>query len=113
MALEVDRSTVRGVEVVTLRGELDTATTGAAYQALDQAMYAGGRLLIDLSELSFMDSTGVRLLVAAAREARPLHVQVEVACPPESNVGRILAVMGVDRALNLSESFDEALRRLA
>ena len=53
----------QGGSRVTLRGELDL---GSAPQ-LEQALAAtNGRVVLDLSGLTFMDSTGVRLLLEAA-----------------------------------------------
>jgi anti-sigma B factor antagonist len=53
----------QGGRRLTLRGELDLATTGQLAAALAEA---GTPVLLDLSGLTFMDSTGVRLLLEAA-----------------------------------------------
>jgi anti-anti-sigma factor len=60
--LTVTRDT-QGGRRVTLRGELDLGTTGRLEQALAEA---GGAVLLDLRGLTFMDSTGVRVLLEAA-----------------------------------------------
>ncbi len=58
------------VEVV-LTGELDIATYEDARQQLEEAERAGpGLLVVDLAELRFVDSTGVRLILAADERAR-------------------------------------------
>jgi anti-anti-sigma factor len=49
---------------VTLRGELDLGTAGRLEQALAEA---GQDVLLDLRALTFMDSTGVRVLLEAAQ----------------------------------------------
>jgi anti-anti-sigma factor len=53
----------QGGRRLTLRGELDLATTGRLEAALAEA---GRPVLLDLSGLTFMDSTGVRVLLEAA-----------------------------------------------
>lgn len=56
--------------VVRPRGELDMATIGAVEQELRQLQRAGSRkLVLDLSELSFMDSTGLHLAMRWTQEA--------------------------------------------
>jgi anti-sigma B factor antagonist len=56
----------RGGQRVTLRGELDLATAGRLEAAIEQA---GSPVMLDLSGLTFMDSTGVRVLLQAAERA--------------------------------------------
>jgi anti-anti-sigma factor len=53
---------------LTLRGELDLATTARLEQALEEAR---GDILLDLRGLTFMDSTGVRLLLEIAERHGP------------------------------------------
>jgi anti-sigma B factor antagonist len=56
----------QGGRRITLRGELDLGTTGRLEAALVEA---GRPVVLDLSRLSFMDSTGVRVLLEAAERA--------------------------------------------
>jgi anti-sigma B factor antagonist len=51
---------------LTLRGELDLGTAAQLERALAEA---NGDVLLDLRGLTFMDSTGVRVLLEAADEA--------------------------------------------
>ena len=51
---------------LTLRGELDLGSAGVLEQALAEHT---GPVLLDLRRLTFMDSTGVRLLLEAAEQA--------------------------------------------
>lgn len=56
---------------VALSGELDISTAGRAEAALADAESGDARLIVmDLSGLTFMDSTGVRLALAATARAR-------------------------------------------
>jgi anti-anti-sigma factor len=56
----------QGGSRLTLRGELDLGSAGALASALEQAP---GPVLLDLRKLTFMDSTGVRVLLEAAERA--------------------------------------------
>ncbi len=49
--------------VVALAGELDLANAGTAKAELDAARAADSRVVVDLSRLEFIDSTGIALLV--------------------------------------------------
>jgi len=70
--IEVETSTEDGVVVVTPCGELDVAGTPALEDALARAAaepeVAG--VVVDLSRLEFMDSSGLRAVVLADRQLR-------------------------------------------
>jgi anti-anti-sigma factor len=55
---------------VRLRGELDLATVGAVAQRLAPLREQGEAVLLDLDELTFIDASGIRLVVDAAEDAR-------------------------------------------
>lgn len=55
--------------VVALSGELDFGTAGAVQQRLAELRDAGQPVLLDLDELTFMDSTGIRLVLTACEDA--------------------------------------------
>jgi anti-sigma B factor antagonist len=58
----------RGSRRLVLRGELDLATAPRLVQALAAT---GDDVVLDLRDLTFMDSTGVRVLLEAAEGAGP------------------------------------------
>ena len=59
-----------GQAVVSPRGELDMATVGAVEQQLTQLRRHGvGKIVLDLRGLTFMDSSGLHLVVRWANEA--------------------------------------------
>lgn len=55
--------------VVSLSGELDFGTVGPVQQRLGELRDAGQPVLLDLDELTFMDSTGIRLVLTACEDA--------------------------------------------
>ena len=90
-----------GRAVVVIRGELDLATAPALEAALNQRLDAGQDVVVDLRELEFMDSTGLRALVAAhARVENTEQTFLIVRPRPGAPIERILAVAGVERVLD-------------
>ncbi len=70
--LSVFRSTVDGVTVVTVTGEIDHQTSGALRDALTPADPAPGtRTVADLSGVPFMDSSGINVLIAGHQAHQP------------------------------------------
>jgi anti-sigma B factor antagonist len=55
-----------GNPVVALSGEIDMATADAMEAALEPSLKAGGPLTLDLSGVTFMDSTGLYVVIRAA-----------------------------------------------
>ena len=53
--------------VIALSGEIDMATAEAMVAALEPSVRAGGPLTLDVSEVTFMDSTALHALVTASR----------------------------------------------
>jgi anti-anti-sigma factor len=59
-----------GREVLAVHGELDLATVDELRARLEALRLAGRAVVLDLDELQFMDSTGIRLILQAAEDAR-------------------------------------------
>jgi anti-sigma B factor antagonist len=88
--------------VLTLSGELDLATVGELEDAVNGRLREGEELVIDLRSLQFMDSSGVRALVAghaAAQEGGGSLVIVRA--PHGSEVDRVIDVSGIATALGM------------
>jgi anti-anti-sigma factor len=95
--MDGDRSTV------ALRGELDLSGVDRARQAIEEAEAGEASLLVlDLSELDFIDSTGLEVMLRAARRAqddgRRLVVQ-----RPSRYVRRLLEMTAIDQSLDIVE----------
>jgi anti-anti-sigma factor len=56
--------------VIRVRGEVDTATAPQMGQAIDAQMARRRRIILDLSEVEFMDLHGLAVLMRASRRAR-------------------------------------------
>ncbi|WP_345942596.1 STAS domain-containing protein [Streptomyces sp. SID486] len=70
--LSVTRSTVDGVTVVTVTGEVDHHTSGALRDALvPEDPTPGGRTVADLGGVPFMDSSGINALIAGHQAHGP------------------------------------------
>ncbi len=65
----VDEREEHGTTVLALSGELDFGTAGAVQQRLAELRDARRPVLLDLDRLTFMDSTGIRLVLTACDDA--------------------------------------------
>jgi len=87
-------------------GELDAYTVGHFRETL-QKLAGHSHLLIDLSEVPFMDSAGLGALIGGIRKAREADGAVAVACTRPA-LTRLLHTTGFDRIVPVTESVEEA-----
>lgn len=93
--LRVDVSESAGSGRIALSGEFDIASADDATRALRALLDRGLDLVVvDLSGLVFMDSTGVRFLVEGRETARNVGVALSLV-PGGDPVRRVLQVSGV------------------
>lgn len=101
-----------GVPVLALRGDLDVATRRSARDALQGALQAQRALVLDLTGLGFLDSTGLTVLINSADEARRLGRPFAIAVPP-GGPRRVLELSGLDEELPMADSVEAALTVLS
>jgi anti-anti-sigma factor len=96
----IDESDVGGVRVLAPRGELDLATAPTLCARVDAARATGHRrLVLDLTDLEFCDSQGLRALLGASAEVRAQGGRLAVAASGGSAVARLLDVSGAGEML--------------
>ena len=97
-----------GNVVVRLAGELDLYNARTLREALfgaaDDALH---RLVIDLSEVAFIDSTALGVLIET--RSRLENRRAFILAAPGAETRRALEVSGLDRHFSLHDSVDEAL----
>jgi len=102
-----------GVTVVGVAGELDVFSVGALRESLDEVVIdaAGAtNLVVDLTGLTFMDSSGLGALVRTQKKVRVLRGTFGVVCC-EGPVLRLLTLTGLTHVLRVSETVDAAIAK--
>ena len=88
---------------VAVSGEVDVSNASRLREAVDERLADHvAELVVDLSEVSYIDSTGIGVLVGTAHRAEEQKVRFEVA-RPQKNVARVLGLLGVSEELHLKE----------
>ena len=96
-----------GVLTVGISGELDMSTSSQVEEALASAP-AVDRVLLDLTKCTFLDSAGVRLLLAAHRKVTTAGGQVELVASDPS-ILRVLEITNVDTMMHVHSTLEGAL----
>jgi anti-anti-sigma factor len=93
LSIDVRRETGRAI--VALDGELDMASAELLRQAVDREDLLGETLIVlDLQQLRFIDSTGLRAILAALERCRARGQELAIT-PGSQQVQRLLSVTGV------------------
>lgn len=107
-AVEVVDAALDGAPGVAVRGELDMAAVPALERAVDIAIRdSAGAFVLDLCDLEFVDSSGLRLLLRARALLAREHRALAIVCPP-GPARRLFEVVGIADLLFLYRSREEA-----
>lgn len=93
--LEIDRvRDPQGRLVLAARGEIDLMSSPLLSDAIERARRSGQTLVLDLSEVSFIDSTGLHVLITMARAAERDGWALEVRPEVRADVATMLRTAG-------------------
>ncbi|GGX60030.1 STAS domain-containing protein [Streptomyces minutiscleroticus] len=108
--LSITTDTVDDVRVVAARGEIDYSNRDRFAQALlPPGTTAPPRTVLDLTGVTFMDSTGLNALIAAHLAATRTEGWLRLVCP-QGPVLRVIQLVGVDAAVGCHPTLHHALR---
>ena len=104
---------IAGLPVVHLSGEIDRSNAAELGDRVASAVgdHAEG-LVVDLSELAFLDSTGIRMLFGLATQLNQRHLSLRVVVPDDSHLGEILDTVGLKQAAATDHTVGEAVAAL-
>ena len=99
--LELTVSEHEGETVVRAAGELDVNTAPELREQLTRLIGEDSRrIVVDLSEVSFVDSTALSVLVSALKRLRQADGDLELAAPNPS-VRRVFEITGLTRLFTI------------
>ncbi|MGA4845810.1 STAS domain-containing protein [Streptomyces sp. G5(2025)] len=113
-ALTVDQKIHRpGIVLLTVAGELDHHTAPELAQALQKVPFApGSALVINLSGLTYCDSTGITVLVTTYHRAEAAGCSLSLA-GLSRELTRIFHIIGLDQVFSVHPTADDALATLS
>jgi stage II sporulation protein AA (anti-sigma F factor antagonist) len=101
------------VELVAISGELDFSEAPEFARTLERLRDDGSHwFVLDLADLSFIDSSGINALVLASK-ATTAASGVLVVAAPRQHVQRVFDIVKLSEFIPVESSVDEALRRIA
>ncbi len=102
MSITIDKTTQDAAVTLSVAGEVDVSNASELRAQIDAVLVEdfAGQLTIDLSQVPYIDSTGIGVLVGAAHRAQEAGASLVVA-NPQKNVERVLGLLGVCADLNI------------
>jgi anti-anti-sigma factor len=101
----------RGAVIAEVTGDIDMSTVPGLRERLFGLADSGQPLIVDLNRVTFIDSAGLGVLVAAARRADAHGGSLHAVCSrPQTR--KLLWLTGVDRRIPLTATVDGALMLL-
>jgi anti-anti-sigma factor len=98
------------IAVVTLRGEHDLGTSAELAKELRSLVRVGEHVIVDLSEVDFIDSSVLHNLVAADRMARDRGLTFTLQAATSPIVQKTLEITGLLERLQCASSREDAIR---
>jgi len=103
--LTIDERTAGGTCILCPQGDVDLAVSQDLRRALLARAKAGHDLIVDMSSVSYIDSSGIASLIEAFQTARQQNLRFALAAVPDRAM-RVLKLARLDRVLPLMESVD-------
>ncbi|SDK04467.1 anti-anti-sigma factor [Lentzea albidocapillata subsp. violacea] len=108
----VDREAVDGNLILRAAGEIDGDTIRLLDDAAAKAIESASALVVvDLTDVTFIGSTGLNELLAVTEECRARELTLVIAAPPGSVARRIVEISGLWDHLAVADSVSEAISR--
>ncbi len=99
--------------VLAIRGEIDLFTAPELKQVLAESIEAGRiRIIVDLTETTFLDSTALGVLIGAVKRLRSRHGALAMVNVDE-NIAKTFEITGLDQIFTIVATRDEAVEAVA
>ena len=111
--MKMDQRQVGGVTVVDLSGRLDSSTSGEAMDQLSALVNGGAtRLVLNLRDLSYISSAGLRSIIVAAKLSKSLNGDMRL-CEPNGLVTKILEASGFANLVKIDSNEGQSIEALS
>jgi anti-sigma B factor antagonist len=112
MTLDVTTDRRDDITLVTLSGELDIYTVAGFRQDLEEVDPVAAPLVVDLSEVTLLDSSGLGALVSLLNRARAGQGRMGLICP-HRRLRRVFEITGLRRAFVFGDDLASVQAALA
>ena len=106
--MQISTRTSNDIHIVAITGSLDSTTSPEAQKSLDGVLASAKKVVLDFSELDYISSAGLRILLGAAKQLRASGGKLGMFGLNQS-VREVFEISGFSSILSVHESEAEAL----
>ena len=93
--------------IISVSGEVDLATSSELDKAVIDALESGtSGLIIDLSDLTFIDSSGLGVIVRALKRCRESEIELNLVITNE-RVLKVFGITGLDQVIPIHDAVED------
>jgi len=113
MELAVARESIDGASVLSVRGEVDVYSAPALSENLSQLLDEGiTAIVVDLSEVAFLDSTGLGALIGARSATEEAGGTLAIVCTND-RILKLFTITGLDSVFRIFPAVPDAIAEIA
>ena len=101
-----------GIVAVCLEGEFDLSNVRDLSDEIDRVLEAGNDVILDLSQVTFMDSSIISILVQGSREASARRQRMVLQLGTAAVVERVLELFAIEQVVPRARDREEAVRTI-
>jgi anti-anti-sigma factor len=106
--MQINTRTSNDVHIVAIAGSLDSTTSPEAQKSLDEVLTSAKKVILDFSQLDYISSAGLRVLLGAAKKLRASGGKLGMFGLNQS-VKEVFEISGFATILSVYQSEAEAL----
>jgi len=112
LQLDVSQADSGHAPLATVSGEVDVSSAAELRDGLTELIAKGSSVVVDLTGVGFLDSTGLGALVSARKAAEDHGVHLPLVCSSE-RILKLFTITGLDGVFTICGSVDEAQQYIA
>ena len=102
-----------GIEILQVSGRIDPSTSNQLEEEINSVLSAGqSKLVLNLSEVDFISSTGLRIFLSALKKVKAQNGDVKICCM-NSNIEKIFKIAGFVSLFDILPTEEEAVRKFS
>ena len=110
--MEITHKEESGILFIAIKGQLDVVTAPSAEKSINEILERGGdRLLFDFSELEYLSSAGLRVVLSAAKKIKRREGRI-VLCAMQGYVKEIFEVSGFTSIIPTKDTVESGIAEL-
>jgi len=106
------RSVAKGASIIDIEGEIDVYTAPQLKQQMLDLLDKGAtHIVVNLSEVEYLDSTALGVLIGGLKRLRERNGALDIICP-NPRIRRIFEITGLDKIFDIYSTEEEAIKAL-